>query len=90
MISEQADDVLQKMRGQFRYVKATVKNVKTHLARKGKVLPVRAKTTLFSGYPPELDTSDELGPHDVACYQLLIEILCCLVEIGQMDICVKV
>ena len=76
--------------GSAQYVKAAVKNVEEHLAKRGQVLPCKAKTALSNGYRPELDTSVELEPNDAAHYQSLIGILRWMVEIGRADICLEV
>jgi hypothetical protein len=68
--------------GSAQYVKAAVSNVKEYLAKKGKSLPAKAKTPLSSGYRPEVDISEELGPEDASYYQSLIGILRWMVELG--------
>ena len=61
--------------GSMKYVQAAVKNVEDYLGKRGKVLPVRAKTLLSSGYHPEFDTSEELDYHEASYFQSLIGIL---------------
>ena len=76
--------------GSAQYVKAAVSNVKDYLVNRGKVLPARAKTPLSSGYRPEIDVTDELGPEEASYYQSLIGILRWMVELGRVDICCEV
>jgi hypothetical protein len=76
--------------GSAQYVKSAVSNVKDYLAKKGRSLPAKAKTPLSSGYRPEVDISDELGPEEASYYQSLIGILRWMVELGRVDICCEV
>ena len=76
--------------GSSKYVQDAVKNVETYLKKKGESLPAKARTPLSSGYRPEIDTSEELGPEDASYYQSLIGILRWMVELGRVDMCVEV
>ena len=50
----------------------------------------KADTPLTTTYRPELDISRELNVADAAYYQSLIGILRWIVELGQVDMCLKV
>ncbi len=79
--------------GPSQYVQAAVKNVEGWLGKdenKRWKLPRHAGTPLSSGYRPELDVSEELGPDDAAYYQSLIGVLRWIVELGRVDICLEV
>ena len=53
-------------------------------------MPSKADTPLTTTYRPELDVSRELNVADAAYYQSLIGILRCIVELGQLDVCLEV
>ena len=53
-------------------------------------MPSKADTPLTTTYRPELDVSRELNEVDAAYYQSLIGILRWMVELGQVDVCLKV
>ena len=76
--------------GSAQYVKVAVQNVEECLKREGGALPARAPTPLSRDYRPELDTSEELPPDEVAHYQSLIGVLRWIVELGRVDLCTEV
>eukprot|EP00978_Attheya_sp_CCMP212_P014980 scaffold38463_cov27-Attheya_sp.AAC.2 len=76
------------------YVKDAVKTVEQKLSEIGKQL-ISARNSKISGptspgYHPELDISQELGPEKANYYQNLIGVLRWTVELGRIDIHVKV
>ena len=73
-----------------RNVTEAVKNVECQLAKNGFKLPHKAETSLQTSYCPEIDTTPELSPTDVAYYQLIISMLQWMVELGRVDICLEV
>ena len=74
----------------MQYIKADVRNFKAYLSMKGEALTYRAPTPLLNTYQPDIDTSEEIGPKEASYYQSLIAILFWIVELGRMDICMKV
>jgi hypothetical protein len=58
--------------------------------REGYSLKSKIKNPFPSGYHPELDMMDELGPELASCIMPLIGILCWCVELGQIDIHLEV
>ena len=73
-----------------KYVQAAVKNVENHLNRSERwSLPLKANTPLRTLYRPELDTSPELKPEEVAYYMSLIGVLSWMVELGRVEICLE-
>ena len=70
-----------------KYVRDAIENVESHLKKKGHSLPKKGfKAPFTNGYRPEMDFSDELGPHDPSYYQSQIGILRWMVELGRTDI----
>ena len=70
-----------------KYVRDAIENVESHLKKKGHSLPKKGfKAPFTNGYRPEMDLSDELGPHDASYYQSQIGILRWMVELGRTDI----
>ena len=74
----------------LQYAHDTVGNVETYLKDKVTKPISKAESALLSNYGPELDATEELNPVDAAYYQSLIGILRWMVELGRVDICVKV
>ena len=75
------------------YVQTAVKNVEEDLMSedwKCWKMSNKADTSLTTTYRPELDISRELNVADAAYYQSLIGILRWIVELGQVDMCLKV
>ena len=68
------------------YVQNAVRNVETHLAKKGEKLPARCKAPFTTNYRSELDVSPELGAVDSAYHVSLIGIFRWIVELGRVDI----
>ena len=73
--------------GSAQYVKVAVNNVEVYLSKRGRLLPAKAKTPLPSGYCPEINITEELGPEEGSYYQSLIGILRWMVELERVDIC---
>ena len=61
-----------------------------HLTKKGMKLPYTAPNPLSTDYCPETDVTPELGEADASYYHTLVGILQWIVELGQVDIEVKV
>jgi hypothetical protein len=76
--------------GSCQYVHSAVQNVENHLAKSGEKLPYKAPTPLLSGYPPEIDVSSELGESEASYFHSLVGVLWWIVELGRVDIDVKV
>ena len=75
------------------YVQAAVKNVEEYLSKRTDnrwKLPERAETPIQTSYRPELDVSLELNATESLYYQLLVGVLRWMVELGRIDICLKV
>ena len=72
------------------YVKLMVENAQESLKRDGKGLSNKAVTPMMSGYSPEIDESDELGPEEITFYQEIIGMLRWAIEIGRVDIHMEV
>ena len=72
------------------YVTEAVKNVERQLEKTSFKLPRKAETLLQTSYHPEIDTTPELSRNDAAYYQLLIDMLQWMVELGRVDICIEV
>ena len=53
-------------------------------------LPEKSETPLKTSYHPDLDVSPEIKPSEAAYLHSLIGILCCIVELGIIDICLEV
>ena len=68
------------------YVKAAIKTVQLRLEEDYKQLTCIVKTPKMSGYRPELDVSEILGPDASNWFQNLIIILNLIVELGHADI----
>ena len=69
-----------------KYCNAAVLNVEHKLNEEGKRLCTKCKTSLKSGYLPELDLSQELKAHRVQYYMELLGVLRWTVEIGRVGI----
>ena len=72
------------------YCKAAVHNVESTLNARGRRLSSKCRDPLKSGYRPELDTTPELKAGGVQQYQALIGVLRWAIEIGRIDILLKV
>ena len=70
----------------YDYVKATVRNVETILAKKNQKLYTKAVTPMSLSYVPELDVTTELGTEDITMFQELIGVLRWAIELGRVDI----
>ena len=68
------------------YVKASIKTVGLWLIEEYKQLTLVAKTPLTSGYQPDLDVLDILGPESANWFQNIIGILNWIVDVGRVDI----
>ena len=76
--------------GSQEYVKEAVRVVKSWLDQKGMYLKTKVAGVLPSGYRPELESSNLLGPDDAHFYMQAIGILRWIVELGRIDICGEV
>ena len=76
--------------GSIQYVDSAVTNMFTHLQKRGEKLPYKAPTLILSGYWPEINISSELSKADTLFYQKLIGVIRWIVELGRVDIDVKV
>ena len=88
-----ANDVLAWSLSPSKYVAQAVKNCEKHLTEKldGKYsLPSEAPNPFPYDCCPELDTSDPLDPEGASFYQHLIGVMRWMVELGRVDIAVKV
>ncbi len=63
-----------------------------HLAKSGEKekFPYKALTLLLSGYRPEIDVSSKLGESEASYFHSLVGVLWWIVELGRVDINVKV
>jgi hypothetical protein len=68
------------------YVRNAVNNVKQLLLEENRFLKTTAKTSLPSGYRPELDTSEELHNKMASRYSQLIGVLRWMIELGRINI----
>ena len=68
-------------------VQEAVRNVETHLIRKGLSLRKITNSLLTGNYCPKLEISPELGSDDASYYASLLGILRWMVEMGRLDIC---
>jgi len=76
--------------GSQEYVKEAVRIVKSWLDQKGMFLKTKVSGVLPSGYRPELESTNLLGPDDAHFYMQAIGILRWIVELGRIDICGEV
>ncbi len=76
--------------GLCQYVQSAVGKVEDHLAKIGEKLPYKVPTPLSSGYCLEIDVSPELGETDASYFHSLVGVLCWIVDLGHVDIDVKV
>ncbi len=76
--------------GSCQYVQSVVRNVEEHLMKAGEKLPYKAPTSLSNGYCPEIDVSPELGEKDASHFHSLIGVLQWIVELGRVNLDVKV
>lgn len=72
------------------YIKEAVRVVKSWLDHRGMFLKTKVSGVLPSGYRPELESSDLLGPDEAHFYMQAIGILRWIVELGRIDICCEV
>ena len=73
-----------------KYIQESVRNVENYIQDKyGHKLP-EVKSTISSGYRPEIDTNCELTDNEVTYFISLIGILQWTVELGRIDICTEV
>lgn len=72
------------------YVKEAVRVVKSWLDQRGMMLKTKVSGVLPSGYRPELESSELLGPDESHFYMQAIGILRWIVELGRIDICGEV
>jgi hypothetical protein len=86
----QVDDVECWTMSAEKYVVSAVKNVEEALAKKGLRLPNKCYTPLSSDYRPEPEVSPELKNDGIQLYQELIGVLRWAVELGRVDILLKV
>ena len=73
-----------------KYVQEAVTNVKEHLMQRGRKLCKRAPAPFPRDYRPEMDVTLELNDDDVSYYQSQIGVLRWIVELGRVDIIIKV
>jgi hypothetical protein len=76
-----------------KYVGRAVKNCQTHLSVKlnGKYkIPTRADNPFPTNYCPDTDVTEPLDPECSSFYQHLIGVMSRMVELGRVDIAVKV
>ncbi len=76
--------------GSCQYVQSAVQNVENHLAKSGEKLPYKAPTPLSSVHRPEIDVSSKLGESEASYFHSLVGVLWWIVELGRVDIDVKV
>jgi len=76
--------------GSKEYLIESLRVVKQRITPLNLTLKSKVSSALPSGYKPELDSSDYLDDDTTVLYMQLIGILWCLVELGRIDICVKV
>jgi hypothetical protein len=72
-----------------KYIKEAIRNVKTWLEERGRMLKGKAPSVLPSGYRPELDASNYCNDKG-NYYQQQIGVLRWAVELGRIDIAVEV
>jgi hypothetical protein len=68
------------------YVQNAVKNVESHLKKKGESLPKKATSPWTRDYRPETDITPELNASDASYFQSLIGVLRWIVELGRADL----
>jgi hypothetical protein len=75
-----------------KYIQVAVWNIKDYInvTHPGQGLPKHAVGSFPSGYIPKLDTSAELNNKDASFYQLQIGVLYWCVELGWINIVMKV
>jgi hypothetical protein len=73
-----------------KYIKEAIRNVKTWLNERGRMLKGKAPSVLPSGYRPELDATSYCNDDEGNYYQQQIGVLRWSVELGQIDIAVEV
>jgi Reverse transcriptase (RNA-dependent DNA polymerase) len=76
--------------GSEKYVKEAIRNVKAWLEERGHSLKMRAPSVLPSGYRPELDTTAYCSEEEGSYYQQQVGVLRWMVELGRIDVAVKV
>ena len=76
--------------GSQTYVRESIRNVETHLERKGLALKQKVTTVLPNNYAPELDVSTVCDDEEVSQYHQRIGVLRWAVELGRIDICTEV
>eukprot|EP00957_Ditylum_brightwellii_P137612 10491078-Ditylum_brightwellii.AAC.1 len=84
------DDVCAWAFGSSQYAKAAVENIEGYLKKIGSKLPTKAETPIQTSCCPELDVLDESDTRDAAYFQSLVRIFCWMVELGRINICLKV
>ena len=72
------------------YIQDAVKNVESHLKKKGEYLPKRATSPWVRDYRPEVDVTPELTSEEASYFQSLIGVLRWIVELGRVDITMEV
>ena len=73
------------------YVKSAVSNVKEYVGKhKHLKIPPHCNTPIQTSYRPKLDITPELSSHKASYYMSLIGMLQWIVELGRVDICLKV
>ena len=73
-----------------KYVKAAIENVEAILAKSDLRLPSRCDTPMSTSYHPSEDVTREMNAGGLHIYQELIGILRWAIEIGRIDILLKV
>ena len=73
-----------------KYAKAAIKNVEARLAKIDLRLPYRCDTSMINGYHPSKDVTREMDAEGLHTYQKLIGILRWAIEIGRIEILLKV
>ena len=72
------------------YVQAVVKDVEDSLKKEGEKFPAKVDMLIQISYQSELlDMTLELSPYVAVYFQLLIGLLCWIVELGKIDVCVE-
>jgi hypothetical protein len=72
------------------YVRRAVEEVGRKLEKAGKQLKKKVVSPLASGYRPKLDASPELNKNQAIYFASLMGVLRWIIELGQIDIVVKV
>jgi hypothetical protein len=72
------------------YVKASITTVEAALTSSGQRLPSRYTTPIQANYRPELNTTAELKLEGIRYYQEMIGVLWWAIELGRIDIAMKV